>query len=199
MQVLQVPEKPLPLFSFAIGLWELCRSVDTLPGEWQSCFAFDMNAAMHAWLVTSGQNSVSACPLRRYGRCSGMLLKPRAHVMRSWMTMRIWVQVEAVGAGSFMGEVLQQELDNSQVPAHVRHSLQLVLGTDASMARCTWGTRVDIPRLLIPPPSEAAEVDPADNPPRKRQRPIPRANVLSQQLRNHSAAISFISKQLTAW
>ena len=35
-----------------------------------------------------------------------------------------------------MGGALQQELDETHVPANVRYSLQLALGTDATMDRC---------------------------------------------------------------
>lgn len=115
--------------------------------------------------------------------------------------MRLRVQVEAASAGRVMGELLQQELDVSKVPAPVRHSLQLVLGTDASMARCMRGSTVDAHRLLTPAKPERTEivgsVDTTERHPRKRQCLAPhKHDGPSQQLHQLRADISFISKQL---
>ncbi|KAK9833174.1 hypothetical protein WJX74_009386 [Apatococcus lobatus] len=62
-------------------------------------------------------------------------------------TGTIWMHAEQVKgpqASRFMSEVLQNELDKLRMPLHVRHSLQLVLGTDATMTR--YGKVVDLPR-----------------------------------------------------
>ncbi len=43
------------------------------------------------------------------------------------------LQDKALEPGSFAGEALQQELDDMNLPASVQSSLQLALGTDASL------------------------------------------------------------------
>ena len=45
------------------------------------------------------------------------------------------LQGNACVGGSFVGELLQKELDAAHVPAHVRYRIQLALSTDATMDR----------------------------------------------------------------
>ena len=98
-------------------------------------------------------------------------------------------------AGSFNSVALQEELDNLEMPLHVRHSLQLALGSDASMAKHSNAVGLKWPLVKFPPESAGDEAKSASNErPEKRQR-LSERHLLMHHL---GGRVQLIAKQLGA-